>query len=70
MVKLLACEVMGLGLAPRSGHLDFRDWVSPAPKSRYTRGIWKVMHIDPYNFTQSSEKKDEGISVNVRIWGF
>ena len=18
----------------------------------YTRGIWKVMHIDPYNFTQ------------------
>ena len=36
----------------------------------YTRGIWKVMHIDPYNFTQWSEKKGEGISVNVRIWGF
>ena len=35
-----------------------------------TRGIWKVMHIHPYNFTQWSEKKDEGISVNVRIWGF
>ena len=35
----------------------------------YTTGIWKVMHIDPYNFTQWSEKKDEGISVNVRIWG-
>ena len=35
-----------------------------------TRGIWKVMHIHPYNFTQWSEKKDEGISVNIRIWGF
>ena len=35
-----------------------------------TRGIWKVMHIHPYIFTQWSEKKDEGISVNVRIWGF
>ena len=34
-----------------------------------TRGIWKVMHIHPYNFTQWSEKNDEGISVNVRIWG-
>ena len=28
------------------------------------------MHIDPYNFTKWSEKKNEGISVNVRIWGF
>ena len=37
---------------------------------RYTRGIWKVMHMDPYNCTQWSEKKDEGINVNVRIWGF
>ena len=37
---------------------------------QYTRGIWKVMHIHLYNFTQWSEKKDEGISVNVRIWGF
>ena len=36
----------------------------------FTRGIWKVMHIHPYNFTQWSEKKDEGISVNVRVWGF
>ena len=36
----------------------------------HTRGIWKVMHIDPYNFTQWSEKKDEGINVNARIWGF
>ena len=35
-----------------------------------TRGIWKVMHIHPYNFTQWSENKDEGISVNIRIWGF
>ena len=35
-----------------------------------TRGIWKVMHNHPYNFTQWSEKKDEGISVNLRIWGF
>ena len=35
-----------------------------------TRGIWKVMYIDPYNFTQWSEKKDECISVNIRIWGF
>ena len=35
-----------------------------------TRGIWKVMHTHLYNFTQCSEKKDEGISVNVRIWGF
>ena len=34
-----------------------------------TRGIWKVMHIHSYNFTQWLEKKDEGISVNVRIWG-
>ena len=40
-----------------------------APRT-YTRGIWKVMHIHPYNFTQWSEKKDEGISVNIRIWGF
>ena len=37
---------------------------------KYTRGIWKVMHIHPYYFTQWSEKKDEGISVNIRIWGF
>ena len=35
-----------------------------------TRGIWKVMHIHLYNFSQWSEKKDEGINVNVRIWGF
>ena len=28
------------------------------------------MHIDPYNFTKLSEEKDEGISFNVRIWGF
>ena len=35
-----------------------------------TRGIWKVMHIHPYNFTQWSVKKDEGISLNVRILGF
>ena len=35
-----------------------------------TKGIWRVMHIHPYNFTQWSEKKHEGISVNVRIWGF
>ena len=37
---------------------------------KFTRGIWKVMHIHPYNFTQCSEKKDECISVNVRIKGF
>ena len=36
----------------------------------YTRDIWKVMHIHPYNFTQLWEKNDEGIGVNVRIWGF
>ena len=35
-----------------------------------TRGIWKVMHIHSYNCTQWSEKKDEGINVNARIWGF
>ena len=35
-----------------------------------TRGIWKIMHMYPYNFTQWSEKQYEGISVNVRIWGF
>ena len=36
----------------------------------HTRGIWKVMNIHPYNSTQWSKKKDEGIIVNVRIWGF
>ena len=36
----------------------------------HTRGIWKVMYIHPYNFTQWSEKKDEGIKVSARIWGF
>ena len=39
-------------------------------QDEYTRGIWKVMHIHLYNFTQWSEKKEEGLSVNVRIWSF
>ena len=30
-------------------------------------GLWKVMNIHQYNFTQKSERKYEGISVNVRI---
>ena len=38
--------------------------------ARPTSGIWKVMHIHRYNFTQWSEKADEGISVNVRMFGF
>ena len=35
----------------------------------YTRGIWKVMHIHLYKFTQYSEKKDEGINVKRQDMG-
>ena len=48
----------------------YKSWFQYLKDNGYTRGIWKVMHIHLYNFTQWSEKKDEGISVNVRIWGF
>ena len=35
VVKLLACGARGPGFESRSRHLDFRDWFSPASKSRY-----------------------------------
>ena len=69
-------EVIKTTIAPQG---DFRFYLKNTHDYMYTlskklthntRGIWKVMHIHRYNFTQWSEKKDEGISVNVRIWGF
>ena len=35
VVKLLACGVRRPGFDSRSRHLNFRDWLSPASKSRY-----------------------------------
>ena len=35
VVKLLACGARGLGFDSRSRRYDFRDWLSPAFKSRY-----------------------------------
>ena len=54
----------------RMNFQNFRNYAVLNSSCEDTRGIWKVMHIDPYKFTQWSEKKDEGISVNVRIWSF
>ena len=34
VVKLLACGARGPGFDSRSRHLNFRDWLSPASKSR------------------------------------
>ena len=34
VVKLLACGARGPGVDSRSRHLNFRDWLSPAYKSR------------------------------------
>ena len=35
VVKLLACGARGLGIDSPPRHLNFRDWLSPASKSRY-----------------------------------
>ena len=35
VVQLLACGVRGPGFDFRSRRYDFRDWLSPASKSRY-----------------------------------
>ena len=35
VVKLLACGARGLGVDSPPRHLNFRDWLSPASKSRY-----------------------------------
>ena len=35
VVKLLACRARGPGFDSPSRHLNFRDWLSPASKSRY-----------------------------------
>ena len=41
MVKLLACGARGPGFDSRPRHLIFRDWLSPASKSRYSWNIAK-----------------------------
>ena len=40
VVKLLACRARSLGLESLPYDLNFRDWVSPASKSRYD---WKIV---------------------------
>ena len=35
VVKLLACRARGTRFDSRSRRYDFRDWLSPASKSRY-----------------------------------
>ena len=35
VVKLLACGARGQGFDSPPCHLNFRDWLSPASKSRY-----------------------------------
>ena len=35
VVKLLACGARGPGFDSPPRHLNFRDWLSPASKSRY-----------------------------------
>ena len=42
VVKLLACWARGPGFDSRSHPYDFRDWLSPASKSRYSWNIAKV----------------------------
>ena len=44
VVKLLACEARGPVFDSRSRRYDFRDWLSPASKSRYGN-IAKAMLI-------------------------
>ena len=39
VVKFLVCGARGPGLDSRSRRYDFRDWLSPASKSRYG---WKI----------------------------
>ena len=36
VVKLLACGARGPGFDSPPRHLNFRDWLSPASKSRYS----------------------------------
>ena len=40
--KLLACEARGPGFDSPPRHLNFRDWLSPASKSRYGLNTAKV----------------------------
>ena len=43
VVKLLACGARGPEFDSRSRRLDFRDWLSPASKSRYG---WNIAKCD------------------------
>ena len=45
VVKFLACGARGPGLDSRSRLYDFRDWLSPAFKSRYGWNIDKAAKI-------------------------
>ena len=45
VVKLLACGARGPGFDSRSRCYDFRNWLSPASKSRYGWKISKLMWI-------------------------
>ena len=42
VVKLLACGTWCQGFEPRTGRYDFRDWLSPASKSRCGLTIFKA----------------------------
>ena len=45
VVKLFACEARGPEFYSQPRHLNFRDWLSPASKSRYGWNNAEAMQI-------------------------
>ena len=60
VVKLLACGARGPGFDSPPRHLNFRDWLSPASKSRYGWKIAKATLI--LNKTKPNQNQEHGTS--------
>ena len=60
VVKLLACGARGLGFVSLPRQLNFRDWLSPASKSRYgwntTNRMNTILNIVHLNLTKPISK--------------
>ena len=57
VVKLLARRARGQGFESGSCHSDFRDWVSPASKSRYEWNVAKKIIKTTQNTMQMQGEK-------------
>ena len=58
VVKLLACEARGPGFDPRFHRYDFRDWLSPASKSKMAEILLKRHKSSKQPTKQLSLKPD------------